>query len=192
MDIRIDLSQLGDIAPQSQVGCFHLVGAVRDYAVKALGKSLKSPRLAKLIEGLPVTGSVEQGMIQAQIEAHPVPAIPARQATAHYPSGKTGQVTIDASPSFNVIRGLAMGRGAVFPVVKKALIIGIGSVAPSTETYLSVSGVTVDGFEVPGQNYILRQVSKGVAPREFINEAVEDVNQHIPDLAAEAFAGITT
>lgn len=102
----------------------------------------------------------------------------ARQATVHYPSGKTKTVRLRPQPAFNYAEVVAKGRPAIRP--KNARVLLIPGSPKSGESYLTVGGKT----------YILRPSAAATKPNPFDERAMNRLEPEIEPIADSVFREI--
>lgn len=94
-----------------------------------------------------------------------------RQATVHYPGGKTKSVSLRPQPAFNYAEVVARGRAEIRPKKSKVLLIPVAS-APTDETYIT-SG---------GQVFVLRPRAAATQPNPYDERAAKRLEAEAPQI----------
>ncbi|MGE0133042.1 MAG: hypothetical protein AB7U82_33615 [Blastocatellales bacterium] len=101
----------------------------------------------------------------------------ARQATIHYPSGATKQVSLRPQPAFNYAEAVARGRKEIRPRQAKVLLIPVDN-PPSNQAYVTSGNET----------FILRRRAKATKPNPYDLRAAARLEKEAPQIVDQVLA----
>lgn len=174
--VQVDTRQIEDLANVLQRGGELAIRRLAERGEQHLRKEV--PRVTNnLAQGITSTVRIATGKFEADlIVSARSGRRGARQATVHYPSGKTKDVKLRPQPAFDYAEVVARGRKEVRPRNAKVLLIPVSS-PPAGEAYITSGGET----------FILRPRAQATKANPYDERALRALDGEAERIVTEAY-----